>query len=339
MPTILKTKVTNEPGESFEELRLPDFIETEHNDEDPRYSTRAGQDSSHRTLTLPPGLKEWDHRFDIFKGSYPNTTEIRGAIIYCQGAMEKNKIKPFASTTIPGIEATLHAQDSLCSIPSVIGLPVWMRTYQHDPTINRVNSIATWLHIIGDLDAKGFGFAAKTVLDSAVVMRKDGRELSPRHLEVLCFFCKHVFEEVLEEDVGNVGLSEDPYTQEIQKKTFRNLACRKGFLDFYKNYCLEKGAHDERWRNLPPPYSTDEFGSQATSPVDGIEQSIENSKSATEESTSRRTSGRITRSTQKALDGAESSSPVAREEARGSARKRRHSTEEELGGKRFGFAS
>jgi len=321
MPTILKTKVTNVPQEPFEELRLPDFHETEHNTDDPRYLTKAGQDSSHRTLTMPPGLKEWLYKGNL-KDSYPDTTEIKGAIIYCQGAMEKNKIQPFASTTVPGIEATLHAQDMPCSIPSLIDLPVWMRTYKHDPTINRTNSIATWLQIIGDLDAEGFGFTAKTVLDSAVVMREDGKELLPRHLEALCFFCKHVFEEVLKSNVGHAGLSKNPRTQQLQKKTFRKLACRKGFLEFYERYCSEKSIQDERWKNLPSPYENEELGSN-------IEQSIETPKSATEESSGRRSSGRVTRSTLKAMDSAESCSPGVREEVGGRVRKRRYSSEGE----------
>lgn len=321
MPTILKTKVTNVPKEPFEELRLPRFNQTDYNDDDPRYSTNVGQDSSHRTLTMPPGLHEWLYKGNL-KGPYPDTTEIIGAIIYCQGAMEKNKTKPFASTVVPGIEATLHAGDLPCSIPSLIDLPIWMRTYKHDPSINRANPLATWLQIIGDLEADGFGFAAKIVLDSAVVLRKDGRELLPRHLEALCFFCKYVVEEVLGGYVGHVGLSENPYTQEMQKKTFRRLACRKGFLDFYNSYCLEKAVRDERWRDLPSPYEMRELEGEAKSPADGIEQSRENPDGIREDSTGRRTSGRVTRSSLKALDGAESSSPVAREVGRGTARRR-----------------
>ncbi len=327
MPTILKTKVTNVPREPFEELRLPRFNETDYNDDDPRYSINSVQDSSHRTLTMPPGLHEWLYKRNL-KGPYPDTTEIKGAIIYCQGAMEKNKTKPFASTVVPGIEAILHANDLPCSIPSTIDLPIWMRTYKHDPSNNRANPLATWLQIIGDLEADGFGFAAKTVLDSAVVMRKDGRELLPRHLEALCFFCKNVVEEVLGGDVGHVGLSENPYTREMQKKTFRKLACRKGFLEFYHSYCLEKAVRDERWRSLPSPYEMRELEGEATSPADGIEQNRENPVLMREDSTGRRTSGRITRSSLKARDSAESSSPVAREEGRGTVRKRHCATEE-----------
>lgn len=329
MPITLTTKVTNVAREPFEKLRLPSFEQTEYNDHDPCYSTRAGQDSSHRTLTMPPGLNEWHHRDKRLMGPYPNIIEVKGAIIYCQGIIEKNNARSFASTTIAGIEATLHAQDPPCPIPSLIGLPIWMRTHKHDPAINRANPMATWLHIIGDLDAEGFGFAAKSVLDSAVVMRKDGKELIPRHLEVLCFFCKHVLEEVFEDEAGKVGLSDDPYVRGVQEKTFQKLACRKGFLEFYDSYCLERGAEDARWRNLPSPYDMDDLDDGASFCTEGIRQSVETFTSVMPWATGRRTSGRITRSTQKVLESAESSSPMVRDEVSGRARKRRHSTGEE----------
>ena len=85
-----------------------------------------------------------------------------------------------------------------------------------------------------------------------MVVRRDGLELLPRHAEVLCFFCKYVVEEVV--GVGSAGLAEDKERQWVQRKMLRKLLCKKGFLEFYDDYCLERSFEDPGWRGLPSPF-------------------------------------------------------------------------------------
>ena len=161
----------------------------------------------------------------------------------------------FEPYRISNFEAVFHAGDQPCSIPLMIDLPVWMR-YIGDqfPEYHRENTVATWLNVIADLNDEGFGFARKQWLDNVLVARADGKDLLPQHLEVLSYFCRHVFYEVVGENLGLVGLSEDPGIRKIQQVTFRKLVSRKSFMEYYETYCSERAAMDEQWRRLPSPY-------------------------------------------------------------------------------------
>lgn len=311
IPTVSMENVTKTPKPIFEKLALPKFRQTSYDDDDPRHGNRVGQDSSHLTITGPSGLSV------PLRSSCTPMAEIKGAVIYCDGAIERGKPRKFVPMSISPLEAAFHAHDQPCSIPSMIGLPIWMRPYHHDPTINRSNSVATWLHIIGDLDAEGFGFATKTWLDSAVVMRTDSRNLLPQHLEALAFFCKHVFEEVIGDEVGSAGLSNNAGTREVQKKTFRKLASRKGFLQYYETYCLEKAVLDKFWRDLPSPFDNEL--------LDG-ERQMKDTTTADQEATggsAPRRSGRPTRIPLRVSNVSLTTTSPTEEEVRGRSRKRR----------------
>ena len=318
VPIVQTITVSKVPQHKFERLTLPRFHATLNGDDDPPYRNRGGEDSSHMTLSGPPGL---DEKHPPIRTSI---NEVKAAIIHCEGAMENGQPRRFEPITIPAMEAAFHADDQPCSVPSIIGLPIWMRPYQHNPAINRANPGATWLHVIGDLNARGFGFVSKTWLDSAVVARVDGRDLFPQHLEVLSFFCKHVFEEVIGKKVGRAGLSRDAETREMQKKRFRHLASRKGFLDFYEKYCNEKAEEDENWRDLPYPFDDDDLGEYGQG---HMHSRAMGNREILGESMPRR-SGRQTRVTPKAVKKLGPSTSETEDEARGRSRKRPFSDEE-----------
>lgn len=351
MPTKLTTKVSTVDREIFEKLTLPEFKPTDYDDNDPRLSTKPGQASAHRALTTAPGLKEWIQRDGHFPGPYPSPIELRGAIIHCYGTISahNNNTRPFTSTVVSSFEATLHAQDPPCAIPSLIGLPIWMRTYKGDPNQpenDRANPLATYLHVIGpspsDADSDDdFGFTAKTVLDSAVVVRMDEKQLLPQHLEALCFFCKHVYDQVFSPPPSDGEDSEGvpnhnaraPLSDaengtararlEVQKRhLFRRLARRGRFETFYQDFCRRRErVEGVRWKGLPSPYAGEELEGGGAQSVEDV-----NAEDGRE---GRRSSGRVVRRTEKALDGAEGSSSV---EARGRTRKRPFEGEGEEGG-------
>ena len=243
--------VSKTPLQAFLKLSLPQIRQFHHDDLPNK--NMEGQDSSHRTLTHFPND---DVDLEENENSPPLTT-MGAAIIYCDGAMDQGKPARFASTVISPLEMAFLGTDQPCDIPTLIGLPIWMRPYHHDPTIDRTNVIATWLHVLGDIeDEEGFGLAARTWQDSALVVRMDGKTLLPQHLEVLSFFCRHVFEQVIGEGFGEVGLSDDKETREIQVRNFKKIVTQSGFMAYYQNYCATKSAVDIRWRNLPSPFDS-----------------------------------------------------------------------------------
>jgi len=261
------------PKHIFDPLMLPHFCPPSFEDDDlfyeyddPPQGNSGGEDSSHRTTTNPElgGTLNNIH-------AIPNN--LKGAIIHCEGDRESPQV--FEPISISSMEGAFHAQDEPCSVPSVIGLPIWMRPHNHDPHIDRANSAATWLRVVGDLDAKQFGFVTKRWEDSAVVMRVDGRTLLPQHLEALCWFCRFVFGEVVgNHQVGSYGLSEVAGVKEMQKRTFRKLVSPRGFLDFYEEYRLRKAVEDKRWCSLPSPYDHDLLEGKSVLHMSGHRQSI-----------------------------------------------------------------
>lgn len=305
---------------------LPKFQPTPYNGDEPPHSNRGGEDSSHLTLTDLPGFNPRD------PGTSRITLDINCAVIYCEGAMREGRSRRFAPTNISSAEAAFHIGDQPCSIPSMINLPLWMRTYRHDPTIyNRENTVATWLHVIGDLDAEGFGFATKKWLDNAVVVRVDGKDLLPQHLEALSFFCRHVFEEVIGENFGCNGLSDNAVMRKMQKATFRKLVSKTGFMEFYERYCSEKAMLDEHWRRLPSPYYDNVIPSKDEPLTNGNHWLSRGTKVVNGDTTAPpepRRSRRPTRLPARILDDSPTTAALTEDEPRGRTRKRRSSDSE-----------
>ena len=234
------------PEDTFHKLTPPELPRTSRS-ERAQYNTIGGEDPSHNTLTRlqPGGMVDILHSIPM---------NLQGVVIYCEGAKDEDHPRLFAPISISRMEAAYHPPDHPYSIPSLIGLPIWMRPHNHDPTIDRSNPVATWLLAVGNPEDLDFGRVEKKWLDSAVVMRRDGEALLPQHLEVLCFYCKFVFEEVLgKETKEEPGLAEDPELRQMQVRTFWKLVSRRGFMGYYEKYRSKKSTYDDEWRALPSP--------------------------------------------------------------------------------------
>ncbi|KAL6717267.1 hypothetical protein ACLMJK_005182 [Lecanora helva] len=236
------------PGAIFEELTLPRMAGTLRDSNDPSHNYTGGGSSSYQINTNPP-----EPALHITRSPAP-VTYIKGVIIHSDGVLSKETPHRFAPIIVSSIDFIFHTNDTPCSIPSLIGLPIWMRYDHHDPATDTFNPFATWLHIIGATDSESFGFVKKMWHGSAVVVRTDGKSLLPGHLEVLVSFCKDLFQKVLGDDLGSVGLSEDAGVREKQVKTFHKLASPRTFLHYFMSYCSKRAVADQLWRDLPLPY-------------------------------------------------------------------------------------
>ena len=131
-----------------------------------------------------------------------------------------------------------------------------MRQHKKNDSTDQENEMVRQLWICANLDDPGFG-TSPSQIGSKVVMRKDGVNLIPHHLEALCHFCVYV----LRESCGDAGtLSSKPRKCEKQKKMFKKMATMRGFEEFWREYRVERASHDERWKHLPSPYDSRKLG-------------------------------------------------------------------------------
>ena len=127
---------------------------------------------------------------------------------------------------------------------------------KNDTTKQEENEMVRQLWICANFDDPGFG-TAPSQIGSKLVMRKDGVNLLPQHLEALCHFCIYV----LQESCGGTGmLSSSPRKCEEQKQIFNKMATMRGFAGFWREYSEERGARDGRWKGLPSPYERGKLG-------------------------------------------------------------------------------
>ena len=186
-------------------------------------------------------------------------TSVMGTIIQCPGTLLNPKVFAFHPIDISSLEAIFHIEDHEPHIPAVVGLPLWMRHHssKNDTTIDQENELVRQLWINADLaDPVGFG-TAPSQTGSKLVMRKDGVNLIPQHLEALCRFCLYV----LQESCGDTGrLSSNPRKFGRQKRMFKRMATKRAFEEFWEEYRDEKALRDARWEKLPSPHDSKKLG-------------------------------------------------------------------------------
>ena len=126
----------------------------------------------------------------------------------------------------------------------------------NDTTGDQENEMVRQIWICANFDDPGFG-TAPSQIGSKLVMREDGVNLFPQHLEALCHFCIYV----LRESCGGTGtLSMNPRKSEKQKQIFKKMATMRGFTGFWREYSEARGERDGRWNGLPSPYDKGKLG-------------------------------------------------------------------------------
>ncbi|KAK0511271.1 hypothetical protein JMJ35_005844 [Cladonia borealis] len=233
-------------------------------------------------------------------------TSIMGTIIHCLSALSTLKVSPFQPLAISSLEAIFHIEDHQPHIPALVGLPLWMRQHnnKNDTTINQEENEMVrqlWICAASD-DPSSFG-TAPSQTGSKVVMRKDGVNLIPQHLEALCQFCLYV----LQESCGDAGkLSSNPHKCEKQRKMLKKMATKRGFEEFWEEYREERASRDERWMKLPSPFDSRKLGMRYERLVNTVNGGLGGEKSMrktekVEEMT--RTEGSVTRGLARKREG------------------------------------
>ena len=188
-----------------------------------------------------------------------------GVIIYCPGAISTSIVVQYAPIAISSFEAVFHAQDNILYIATQIRLPLWMREHDHNPSIDQENQLARCLKVSRDTLFTQLNLGnqsddlGSTPLEvgSRVVMRNDGFNLLPQHLEALCNFCQFVVDDIsshypIRADIDRVAMQ--------RKERLKVFATRREFEKFYENYCVQMAAEDFKWMRLPSPYDTARLG-------------------------------------------------------------------------------
>ena len=185
-------------------------------------------------------------------------TSVMGTIIHCPGALSNPKTFAFHPIAISSFEAIFHIDDHQPEIPALVGLPLWMRHHsKNDTKIDQENEIVRQLWINANFDDPHSFGTSPSQTGSKLVMRKDGINLIPQHLEALCHFCLYV----LQVTYGDTGrLSSHPRKCERQKRMFKRMATKRGFGEFWEEYRDGRALHDERWMKLPSPYDGRKLG-------------------------------------------------------------------------------
>ncbi|KAF6240880.1 hypothetical protein HO173_000672 [Letharia columbiana] len=208
--------------------------------------------------------------------AYPKET--KAVIIRCDSeAYPSEGRRVYQTTTISSFETQFHLNDEPLDIPTLVGLPLWMR--QHPWTGARgdelkpgreseiENPLARPLCRNGRPESSRFG-APPSLKGDKLVARLDGKDLLVQHLVCLGAFCNLVVARFSKTEVGRgtgeggVRRSERGATGEAEECArergvrFRGMANRESFRSYWVWWRRQKFDESglEEWLRMRGPY-------------------------------------------------------------------------------------
>lgn len=167
----------------------------------------------------------------------------------------------FSPSKVSSLEAQFHINDPSLDIPTLVGLPLWMRRHcwtgphgdQRRPANDTENDAARALCVSGDAESGNF-LTTPSLRGDWLFARKDGRDLLSYHLVCLKGFCDAVVKEFCrreaakekKEEEGNPRRSKRTAEAEARAVTremgmrFRRLASREEFRRYWARWCGRK---------------------------------------------------------------------------------------------------
>lgn len=182
---------------------------------------------------------------------------LKGVRISCGGDKEVLKAKAYVSVEVL-MDGLPLLSNSIIGYPvspisQLVGMPVYVGRYGPDPAY--LGSSATEIHLnpealflMRELDAakEDFGFAPmewQMAIHNCLIIRLDGRDLTPHQVEALCEFAGPHLTEALEK---MRELSDDEGVKKEHEKVLALITPKK-FRDFFLELRLKKMGDDMDW--------------------------------------------------------------------------------------------
>jgi hypothetical protein len=192
-------------------------------------------------------------------------TKVKGVKISCEADQKVFGTKKYVSVQVPREHPVFTQATPPCPISELVELPVLVRKYPADKAWAKDKSIsgtgynnqaATFLHLNTDPNSRllmGWGWAPmewQNNVGSVIVVRADGKDLSPHHCEVLCTFCQFEMQPLFEDSMGAGMDPENPTSKDavLQQMTKEN------FERYFTQYRASWLAEDPSWSATKSPY-------------------------------------------------------------------------------------
>jgi hypothetical protein len=192
-------------------------------------------------------------------------TKVKGVKISCEADQKVFGAEKYVSVEVPREHPIFTQATPPCGISELVQLPVLVRKYPADKAWAKDESIsgtgynnqaATFLNLSTDTNSRllmEWGWAPvewQNKVGSVLVVRADGKDLSPHHCEVLCTFCQFEMQPLFEDSMGSGMDPENPMSKDavLQKMTKEN------FDRYFTQYRASWLAHDPSWSAAKSPY-------------------------------------------------------------------------------------
>jgi hypothetical protein len=193
--------------------------------------------------------------------------KVKGVKISCEADQNVFGAEKYVSVQVPRDHPVFTKVTTPCGISALLGLPVLVKKYPADKAwaknesisgIGYNNQAATFLHLNTDPNSRslmGWGWAPmewQNKVGSVLVVRSDGKDLSPHHCEVLCTFCQFKMQPLFEDSMGAGMNPENPMSKDavLQQMT------KKNFERYFTEYRASLLAEDPSWSATKSPYLT-----------------------------------------------------------------------------------
>jgi len=181
------------------------------------------------------------------KKAYPPSS-LRGVRINCLGDTKSGRGQ------FEAVEVTVdRTKDHFTTppLPARFGMPLELKKipppkeWQYDSYILQ-NPTVTFLHLDSDPNSSRWGLAAfewDEIVGSVIVVRPDGKDLLPQHVEALCHYCRYF---LLPFFGDSKGMGMDPESI-ISKEEVLYRMSPKSFELFCTGFCNYRNDTDPKW--------------------------------------------------------------------------------------------
>ena len=183
--------------------------------------------------------------------------KVKGVRVNCQGDQHVFGAEKHAAVEVPQDHPIFTDAPTSLSLSNRIDLPMLTRKYPvHKAWATAVdgaiNQAVTFLHADTDPVQSAvarieLGLAPRqwqNKVGSILMVRADGKDLSPHQCEVLCDFCQYEVQPLYDEYLAG-DLSEDAASQQMTKDTFER---------YFVQYRARRIAEDPSWEAETSPY-------------------------------------------------------------------------------------